>query len=91
MKKAQIIVLISSVVAFGWMVAGCSVGEAPAGMSGDDAKTAVSKMSPQDQIKFIQSSPMPPDEKAKKIAEIEAKSGVKAAESGAPKGIGSNQ
>jgi len=61
-----------------FLLGGCNVGNAPPGMSGDDAKAAIDRMSPQDKIKAIASSPMPDVEKQKQFAEIEAKTGVKA-------------
>lgn len=60
------------------MLVGCGIGDAPKGMSGEDAKAAIDKMSPEDKIKAIASSPMPGPEKEKQFAEIEAKTGVKA-------------
>ena len=59
-------------------LAGCNVGMAPDGMSREEAKAALDKMSPQDQIKYVASSPMPPEQKKKRYAEIEEKTGVKA-------------
>lgn len=61
-------------------LAGCNVGSVPAGMSENDAKNAIEKMSPEDKIKFYAGSPMPQAEKEKKYAEIEAATGVKAAD-----------
>ncbi len=57
---------------------GCSVGNAPPGMSGDDAKNAVAKMKPEDRIRAIAGSPMPGVEKEKEFAKIEKETGVKA-------------
>jgi hypothetical protein len=51
---------------------------APDGMSREEARAALDRMNPQDQIKYVASSPMPPDQKRKRYAEIEAKTGVKA-------------
>jgi len=59
-----------------WALTGCNAGMAPAG-SADDVKSAYEKMSPAEKIKFINSSPMPAADKAKKIKEIEDQTGVK--------------
>jgi hypothetical protein len=59
-------------------VAGCNMGKVPQGMTQNDAKNAIEKMTPEQKIKFYASSPMPQAEKEKKYAEIEAKTGVKA-------------
>lgn len=50
------------------------------GMSEMDAKDAIAKMSPQDKIKAIASSPMPQKEKDAEYAKIESETGVKAAD-----------
>lgn len=55
---------------------GCNVGNAPAPMDEDQLKAAVEKLSPQDQINYINSSPMPKELKEKRIAEIKAKAGM---------------
>jgi hypothetical protein len=59
---------------------GCSAGDVPSGMSGSDAKAAIDRMSPEQKIKAIASSPMPGPEKEKEYAKIEAETGVKAAD-----------
>ncbi|MFN3684741.1 MAG: hypothetical protein ACK41F_12535 [Fimbriimonadaceae bacterium] len=70
-------------------IAGCSsLGNAPAGMSEEDAKAAIERMSPEDKIRAIASSPMPPQEKEKKFKEIEEQTGVKASDVLAPKPAG---
>lgn len=61
-------------------VSGCSVGDAPRGMSGDEAKAAIDRMSPEQKIKAIASSPMPGPEKQKQYEKIEAETGVKASD-----------
>lgn len=61
-------------------LAGCNVGSVPSGMSEQDAKNAIDKMPPEEKIKFFASSPMSAEEKAKKYAEIEAATGVKASD-----------
>lgn len=55
---------------------GCNVGSAPEPMSESELKSAVEKLPPQDQINYINSSPMPKELKEKKIAEIKAKAGI---------------
>jgi hypothetical protein len=57
---------------------GCNIGNAPQPMSDDELQSALDKLPPQDQINYINSSPMPPDMKAKRIKEIEEKTGYKA-------------
>lgn len=64
---------------------GCNAGMAPEPMSREEARDALSKMSPQEQIKYYESGPMPAEQKKQKIAEIEAKYGIKAETTGAPK------
>lgn len=66
-------------------IGGCNVGNAPEPMSESDLKSAVDKLSPKDQIDYINSSPMPPAMKAQRIKEIEDKTGYKAPASNAPK------
>jgi hypothetical protein len=87
----QIAILAAAITVFGVSLAGCSAGDAPPGMSGDDAKAAINKMSPEQKIKAIASSPMPQAEKDKEFAKIEAESGVKASSvlaGGKPTGTG---
>lgn len=60
-------------------LAGCS-STVPAGMSEQDAKNAISRMTPEQKIRAIASSPLPQAEKERQYAEIEAKTGVKASE-----------
>lgn len=52
------------------------MGSAPEPMSESELKSAVEKLPPQDQINYINSSPMPKELKEKKIAEIKAKAGI---------------
>jgi len=56
---------------------GCDTGEAPAGLTGAETDAAVKKLPAQQQIDYINRSPMPPDVKAKKIADIKAQAGMK--------------
>lgn len=58
-------------------VVGCNMGNAPEPMSESELKQAVDNAKPEDQIAWIERSPMPPDEKKAKIAEIKAKHGLK--------------
>lgn len=69
-----------SLLACGAALAGCSVGMAPEGMSDNDAKAAIAKMTPEQKIKAIASSPMPGPEKQKRFEEIERETGVKASD-----------
>jgi hypothetical protein len=59
---------------------GCGVGDAPAGMSNEDAKAAIARMKPEDKIRAIANSPMPGPAKEKEFAKIEAETGVKASD-----------
>jgi len=72
----RFIVAIGVALALG----GCSIGMAPAGMSRDEARDALGKLTPQEQIRYYATGPMPMAEKQKKYAEIEAKYGVKASD-----------
>lgn len=56
--------------------AGCSLGNAPEPMSADQVKGEVEKLKPEQQIDWINRSPMPPSEKQAKIAEIRKKYGL---------------
>ncbi len=68
MKPTTIILLAISLI-----FVGCGVGDAPTPMSSADVKVALDNSTPQDQVKFIQSSPLNQAEKKKKIDEIKAK------------------
>jgi len=72
-------------------ISGCHVGNAPEPMSATEVKDAVAKLPPQQQIDWINRSPMPPDEKAKRIAEIKAKAGISSGPSGSGPMGGSGQ
>lgn len=61
----------------GALIGGCSVGNMPEGMSNKDIKQTMDKMTPQQRIEFVQNSPASSEEKAKQIAEIKAKYGLK--------------
>ena len=74
MKRTYLFVVAASSIA----ISGCGIGMAPDGMSREEAKAALEKLSPEEQIKYVATSPMPPDQKQKRYAEIEAKTGVKA-------------
>lgn len=72
--------LLLTVLVVSLLTSGCNnVGNQPAGMSDQDAKSAIDKMTPEQKIKFIASSPMPEEEKKQKYAEIEKETGVSAA------------
>jgi hypothetical protein len=72
------------------VLCGCDAGSQPKGMSNDDAKSAIDKMTPENKIKAIASSPLPAAEKERRYAEIEKETGVKASTvlAGMPKGTG---
>lgn len=66
---------------------GCSsIGNAPSGMSEDEAKDWINSQPPEEQIRMIQSSPMPPADKEKRIKEIRDKHGIAAPSSTDDKG-----
>jgi hypothetical protein len=67
-------------LALAMSISGCGVGDAPAGMSNEDAKAAIAKMPPEQKIKAIANSPMPGPLKEKEYAKIEKETGVKAAD-----------
>lgn len=72
-------------------VAGCDeIGNAPKGMSHDEAAKALDELPPDAQIRAIAGSPMPQADKEKRYKEIEEKHGVNAQEilsqAGAPTG-----
>lgn len=71
---------LAFIVIVGAALAGCNVGMAPSGMSNDDAKAAIAKMTPEQKIKAIASSPMPGPEKQKQFDQIERDTGVKASD-----------
>jgi hypothetical protein len=63
------------------MLGGCdSIGNAPPGMSENEAKSAIERMTPEERIRFIASSPSTQAQKEAKYKEIEEKTGVKAAD-----------
>jgi hypothetical protein len=66
-----------AVALLGVAISGCNVGNAPEPMSETEVRQAVDNAKPEDQISWIQRSPMPAAEKEKKIAEIKAKHGLK--------------
>lgn len=82
MKQLQTISFGALIVIIS-LTAGCSCGgsnDPTAGMSETDAKSAIDKMTPENKIKAIASSPLPQAEKDKRYAEIEQQTGVKAVE-----------
>jgi hypothetical protein len=56
---------------------GCNVGDAPSGPSQAEYQKSLDNMTPDQRIKWIESSPLNPDQKAKEIAAIKAKAGIK--------------
>jgi hypothetical protein len=71
------------------VLTGCNnIGNAPTPMSPEQTRAALDQATPEQQIDWINRSPMPPEEKARRIKEIEEKYGVKASAvsgaSGAP-------
>jgi len=80
MKPLTNAAIATTALLFSLAVAGCSIGMAPAGMSREEARAALDRLSPQEKIRYYSTSPMPMNEKMKKYAEIEAKTGVKASD-----------
>jgi hypothetical protein len=74
MKKLQLL----SAILLALTVVGCNVGNVPEGMNANDAKGAIAKMTPEQKIRAIASSPMPADQKQAEYKKIEAETGVKA-------------
>jgi hypothetical protein len=58
-------------------IGGCSIGDAPSGPSQEEYQKKLDSMSTEDRIKWIQTSPLTPDKKAKMIADLKAKTGAK--------------
>ncbi len=56
---------------------GCSIGDAPKGLSPEETRAAVAALPPQQQIDYINRSPLPAEEKQKRIAAIKAAHGIK--------------
>jgi PBP1b-binding outer membrane lipoprotein LpoB len=78
-KSSFVVFVLASILS------GCSsIGNAPAGQSPDEAKAAFDGMSPDEKIKMIESSPMPPAEKEARIKELEAQGGKRSSNTGAP-------
>ena len=74
MKIQIFAAIILGAVSFG--LVGCDAGNAPAAMSPDEVRTTVNKKSQEDQIAFIEHSPMPRQEKDRQIANIKAGKGI---------------
>ena len=55
--------------------AACNIGNAPEPMAPEDVKAAVEKLSPEQQIEWVNRSPMPAAEKQRRIDEIKQKTG----------------
>jgi len=70
--------VLSAFLAGSFVLGGCSnVGNAPEGPTAGQVQADFAKQDPQQQIKGIQFSPLPPAEKERRIQEVEAKYGVK--------------
>ncbi|MBS1726384.1 MAG: hypothetical protein JST51_06650 [Armatimonadetes bacterium] len=68
---------LPAVLLVGAATIGCSMGNAPQALSPQETRDAVAKLPPQQQIDYINRSPMSAAEKEKRIAEIKAKAGIK--------------
>lgn len=62
------------------ILTGCNIGDAPKGMSNEDAKAAIARMKPDEKIRAISKSPMSQAQKDAEYAKIEQETGVKASE-----------
>ena len=71
MKARSLVLCLFALACFG-----CNIGNAPTPMEASEVQGAVDKLPPQDQIRYIQNSPLPQAEKDKRIAEIKAKHGL---------------
>jgi len=74
MKNYLFTALILGIAIFSLI--GCDAGNAPAAMTPDEVKNTVNKKSKEDQIAFIQNSPMPQKLKDEQIANIKAGKGI---------------
>lgn len=74
MKQNLLSALILGIAMFS--IVGCDAGNAPAAMSPDEVKNTVNKKSKEEQIAFIQNSPMPQKLKDEQIANIKAGKGI---------------
>ena len=72
-KKSMLVSLAAGVLG----LAGCSIGDAPQGLSPAETRAAVAALPPLKQIEYINRSPLPQKEKEKRIAEIKAANGIK--------------
>lgn len=77
--KFNIMVALVGLMGAG-VLSGCNSGMMAEGPNPTEVKAKIAAMSPEKQIAFYQGSPMPPAQKAAKIAEIEKKYGIKAGE-----------
>jgi len=59
------------------VLSGCNSGTMPEGPSPSEIQKKIASFPPEKQIEMYKNSPMSPDQKAAKIAEIKAKYGLK--------------
>lgn len=72
MKPKLLLSIVSSLL----ILTGCNnIGNAPEGMSPDEANKAIKALPIEKQIELIKSAPIPQSEKDKKIAELQAQQG----------------
>ena len=76
MKEFQKMIRLLAIAAVSVFAVGCG-SSGPDPMSETDVKAALDKATPEQQIDWINRSPMPPAEKKQKIEEIEKKYGIK--------------
>jgi hypothetical protein len=58
------------------VIHGCNIGDAPSGPSQAEYQHTLDTMTPDQRIKWIEASPLNPNQKAKEIAAIKAKAGI---------------
>ncbi|MBI1335216.1 MAG: hypothetical protein GC165_20315 [Armatimonadetes bacterium] len=75
-RKTSNTLWLPAVLLVGTVMTGCSIGNAPQALSPEETRDAVAKLPPQQQIDYINRSPMSAAEKEKRIAEIKAKAGM---------------
>lgn len=90
MRKLQ----IAGIALVALFAVGCGIGNAPEPMAAEDVKGELEKLSPEQQIEWVNRSPMSAADKQKRIDEIKAKTGYQgdagaSGSSGAPSVPGS--
>jgi hypothetical protein len=71
--RSVVLSLLLGLLALG----GCGIGDAPKGLTPEETRAAVAKLPPDKQIDYINRSPLPAEEKQKRIAAIKTANGLK--------------